>query len=123
MLFWCEWTWLSVGVGILLSSVSDGFRWWGAFDRELRGLRFRLILVAYGEPGPNSGSAEGDRAPGDSRSPLYDVMLLAPDRFHVEAKDEPVFGPRDAVEESDPGYWLGLATGEFLFASICIERR
>jgi hypothetical protein len=118
---------LFVGDCILLSSVgSEGLRfWWGVgLDKELRGLRFRVLLAAYGETAPKSGSADGERAPGDSRSPLYEVRLLAVDMFHVDANDELAFGPSDAVDESEVPYWAGRATrGEFLLVSICIDRR
>ena len=106
--------------------VSESLRFWwgGAFDKELRGLRFRVLLAAYGETAPKSASADGDKAPGDNRSPLYEVRLLAVDMFHVEANDEPCFGPSDAVEDCEVPYCEGrAATGEFLFASICIDRR
>lgn len=89
----------------MLSSVdSESLRFWwgGALDKELlRGLRFRVLLAAYGETAPKSASADGDKAPGDKRSPLYEVRLLAVDMFHVDANDELAFGPSDAVEDCD----------------------
>jgi hypothetical protein len=93
---------------ILLSSVgSESLRfWWGvALDKEPRGLRFRVLLAAYGETAPKSGAADGERAPGESRSPLYEVRLLAAvDMFHVDANDELAFGPNDAVDECEVPY-------------------
>lgn len=126
-LFWREYISLAVGDCILLSGVgSESLRFWwgGAFGKELRGLRFMVLLAAYGETAPKSASADGERALGDRRSPLYEVRLLAVDMFHVDANDELAFGPNEAVEECEVPYWEGRAlTGEFLLASICIERR